>query len=759
MSEMTPLMKQYHSIKRNYPDCIVFFRLGDFYEMFGQDAVTASKILQITLTSRDKAKDSPMPMCGIPHFAADSYISRLIKADHKVAVCEQVEDAKESKGLVKREVVKVHTPGTYLAGNPKENSYILGFTQKENIFGIAVADISTGEFIVYQSHENLEDEISRFEPREILYPASLKNDPSLMNNLDGFYLTTYDDWYFDYLEAYGKLLKHFKVTSLEGYGCEGMVVAISAAGALLNYLEETQKQTDTFKRIRVLRYESHMLLDATSQRNLELTKSMNSGDREGSLLWVIDETLSPMGGRLLRSWLLNPLLDTKDIRLRQSAVAAFASDSGLLSKIQGHLKDISDIERQASRINSGTANARDLLALKNSLNVLPAFKETLQDYDNERIRYLTKHIEEFEEIRTLVTGAIAGDPPLGLKEGGLIKKGYSPEVDELREISGSGRDFIASLQNRERNRTGISSLKVGYNRVFGYYIEVTKPNLPRVPDDYTRKQTLVNGERFITPELKEYESKILGAEDRLKNLEYGIFVRIREDIAGYTERLQETSFSIAELDALQGLAFIARKYNYECPEVHDGDVIQISEGRHPVIERMLQGERFVPNDTLIDTGSSNILIITGPNMAGKSTYMRQVALIVLLAHIGSFVPAKEAKIGIVDRIFTRIGASDVITKGQSTFMVEMIETANILNNAGKRSLILLDEVGRGTSTFDGISIAWAVAEYISKVLKSRTLFATHYHELTELSLCLEGVRNLNVAVKEWGDEIIFLRKI
>jgi DNA mismatch repair protein MutS len=759
MSELTPLMRQYHDIKKNYPDCIVFFRLGDFYEMFGQDAIVASNILQITLTSRDKGKEDPTPMCGVPYFAAETYISKLIKAGHKVAICEQVEDPKEAKGIVKREVVKVYTPGTFQPENPKENNYIIGFTQKENIFGFAVADITTGEFFVYQSHGNLEDEITRFEPKEILFPHTLKNNTSIINSLNGFYLTPYDDWYFDYLEAYRKLLNHFKVTSLEGYGCEGMVVAISAAGALLNYLEETQKSTTVFKKIKVLRRETHMVLDANTQKNLEITRNMRDGGKEGSLLGVIDHTLTPMGGRLLRSWLLNPLLDIEEIRERQDAISSLVEDKGRLSKIQALLKGISDIERLKSKIDTGTANARDLLSLRNSLEKLPPLKELLGEYNNERIKHLSGQIDVLSQISSLIKDAIVDDPPLSIKDGGLIKKGFNPEIDELREISGSGKDFIASLQARERERTGISSLKVGYNKVFGYYIEVTRPNLSQVPPDYIRKQTLLSGERFITPELKEYEAKVLGAEERLKNLEYEIFVGIRDNISKHTERLQKTSSAIAEIDVLQGFAFAAHKYNYERPIVDDGDVIQITEGRHPVIERVLTGEKFVPNNVLIDTGSNNILIITGPNMAGKSTYLRQVALIVLLAQIGSFIPAKEARIGIVDRIFTRIGASDILTKGQSTFMVEMIETANILNNATNRSLILLDEIGRGTSTFDGISIAWAVVEYIAKKLKARTLFATHFHELTELALCLDGIKNLNVAVREWGDEIIFLRKI
>ncbi len=759
MSELTPLMKQYNDIKQSYPDCIVFFRLGDFYEMFGRDAVNASKILRITLTTREKGKEIPVPMCGFPHFAADAYISKLIKAGHKVAVCEQVEDPKEAKGIVRREVVKVVTPGTFLPENPKENNYILGFSQRENIFGFAVADISTGEFLIYQFHGNLDDEISRFEPKEVLYPVSLKNNPAILNSLNGFYLTAYDDWYFDYLEAYRKLLGHFRVSSLDGYGCEGMMVAISSAGALLNYLEETQKQTATFKKISVLNHKSHMLLDASAQKNLEITKAMKEGEKENTLLRVIDETHTPMGGRLLRSWLLNPLLDTEVIAQRQRAVSALISDTGRHRKMQGFLEGISDIERQASKISSGTANARDLMSLKNSMGILPGLKTLLQEYENKKISSLSGQIDVLSDVRSVIEQGIAENPPLGLKDGGLIREGFNPEIDELRAISGSGKDFIASLQVKERERTGISSLKVGYNRIYGYYIEVTKPNLSQVPGDYIRKQTLVSGERFITPELKEYEAKILGAEDRLKNLEYDCFTGIRNDISRETERLQKTSSAISEIDVLHSLAFVAEKYNYSCPVVDDGSVIQFSEGRHPVLERLSFREKFIPNDILIDTDSNKILIITGPNMAGKSTYMRQTALIVLLAQIGSFVPAREARIGTVDRIFTRIGASDVITRGHSTFMVEMIETANILNNATAKSLILLDEVGRGTSTFDGISIAWAVAEFIVKNLKARTLFATHYHELTELSLCLEGIKNLNAAVKEWGDEIIFLRKI
>jgi DNA mismatch repair protein MutS len=758
MSELTPLMKQYQKIKRNYPDTIVFFRLGDFYEMFGQDAVIASKVLQITLTSRDKGKKDPLPMCGVPHHASESYLAKLVVAGYKVAICEQVEDAGDTKGIVKRDVVRVVTPGTFLPDNPKENNFIAGFFKKENIYGLAVADISTGEFLVYETHNNLGDEISRFQPREILYPYSLKNNPDVMG-LEDYYLTGYDDWYFDYIEAYRKLINHFRVTSLDGYGCEGMIVAVSAAGALLNYLEETQKGALTFKKIGVLRRESRMMLDATTLRNLEITKNMQTGGIEGTLLWVMDETMTPMGGRLIRNWLLNPLLDVGEIRQRQGAVSALYGEPDRSVKLRGFLKMIYDIERLSSRVENGSANARDLLALRNSLEVLPELKESAQQYEDGAIRALSGEIEPLSDVKTLIEKAVAEEPPPGLKDGGLIRKGFNPEVDELREISSSGKDFIASLQTREKERTGITSLKVGYNRVFGYYIEVTKANLSQVPDDYIRKQTLVNGERYITPELKEYEAKVLGAEERLKNLEYDVFVRIRDEVANETAKLQKTASAVAAIDAIQGLASVAKKYNYECPVVDDSEVISITESRHPVIERLLSGDKFIPNDALMDANSNRISIITGPNMAGKSTYMRQISLIVLMAQVGSFVPARQARIGVVDRIFTRIGASDVLTRGQSTFMVEMIETANILNNATKKSLILLDEVGRGTSTFDGISIAWAVVEYISRHVKARTLFATHYHELTELSLTLDGIRNLNVAVKEWGDEIIFLRRI
>jgi len=758
MNGLTPLMKQYNSIKMKHPDAILFFRLGDFYEMFGQDAIIASRVLQITLTSRDKDKEDPIPMCGVPYFTAETYISRLIRAGYKVAICEQIEDARDARGIVKRDVVRVITPGTSMPDDPKENNYILCIFQKEDTYGISVADVTTGEFLLYESSNNIIDEVSRFSPGEIIYPVSLKNNQSIMENLRDYYLTSYDDWYFDYIEAYRKLLSHFRVASLDGFGCEGMIVAISAAGALLSYLEETQKGNITFKRVKVLRTGSYMLIDGATQRNLEILKNIETNEARGSLLWALDETLTPMGGRLLKRWLLNPLLSIDEIRMRQSIITSFIEKQDSLSRIREILKGISDIERLNSRIGSGSANARDMLSLRDSLRFIPELKKAIMP-ENEFIMAIINRIDAIPEVYGLIDAAIDDNAPPVLKEGGLIKGGFNREVDELREIKRSGKDFIASLQERERKRTGISSLKVGYNRVFGYYIEVTKPNIPLVPPDYIRKQTLAGVERFVTPELKEHEAKVMSAEGRLSELEYQIFTDIRNEVSRYGERLQATASAIAEIDVYQSLAYVAKRYNYVCPYVDDSKKIEIVDGRHPVLERLSLNERFIPNDAVIDDGDNMILVITGPNMAGKSTYMRQVALIILLAQVGSFVPAREARIGIVDRIFTRIGASDIITKGQSTFMVEMLETANILNNATDRSIIILDEVGRGTSTFDGISIAWAVVEYIAKVLKSRTLFATHYHELTELSHSLNGVKNLNVAVKEWDDEIIFLRKV
>lgn len=773
MSELTPLMKQYFSIKEKYHDAIVLFRLGDFYEMFGEDAKIASNILQIALTSRDKSKDDPMHMCGVPYFSVDGYISKLIKAGHKVAICEQVEDPKLAKGIVQREVVKVITPGTHIPEQPKENAYIMSIFPYQGLTGITVADLSTGEFIVYETDKSIEDEIGRHEPREILCPKSTEDNIHYQEAFRGIYVSYYDDWYFDYTEAYKMLLRYFKVSSLDGYGCSNMNAAISAAGALISYLEDSQKIL-TFKKISVLNQTSYMFLDSATKRNLELIHNLKADQKnnssEGSLLWVLDETLTPMGGRFMRNAITKPLLSSPEIIKRQDAVEAIIEDYELMEELRTTIRRIQDIERLTSRIISKSAGPRDLIALKSSVEYMPKIKKLLLSSTNAYIKEIGSSISEFVDLKDLIDFSIVENPPVNPRDGGIIRKGFSKEVDELRNISISGKDFIARLEAEEKQRTGISSLKVGFNKVFGYYIEITKPNLNLVPDDYIRKQTLANCERFITQDLKEYETKVLGAEDRLKELEYDIYMNILEKLQKYTNQLLETSAQIAMLDFLLSLATVAKRYDYVKPVISDDDVIGIVDGRHPVIERMfgvrsselgaqaVEG-KFIPNNTLLDCNENRLLIITGPNMAGKSTYMRQTALIVLMAQIGSFVPAESARIGIVDRIFTRIGASDYITKGQSTFMVEMIETANILNNATEKSLILLDEVGRGTSTFDGISIAWAVAEYLANNINARTLFATHYNELTDLALKIDGVKNYNVVVREWGDEVIFLRKI
>jgi DNA mismatch repair protein MutS len=765
MSELTPLMKQFFGVKEQHPDAIVFFRLGDFYEMFGEDARIASRILQIALTSRDKNKEDQMPMCGIPHFSADAYITKLVRAGHKVAICEQVEDPKLAKGIVQREVVRVVTPGTHQPDQPKENAYIMSIFPYQNVSGIAFADISTGEFIVFETDKPVEDEISRIEPREILCPASMKDNLYYKDAFLGWYVTYYDDMYFDFSESYRALLKHFRVASLEGYGCEGMQAAISAAGGLISYLEETQKIL-TFKKITVPGTSLYMFLDAATKRNLELLHNIKDGSVEGSLLWVLDETLTPMGGRFIRNAITNPLVDISAVIERHQAVEAVVEDFDLFDELRYSLRKVQDIERLTSRVISKAAGPRDVTALKGSLEFIPVIKKSLLKSNADCISNIGKHMEDFADLRQLIESCIVESPPASSRDGGFIRKGFSSKVDELRDISTHGKDFIARLETEERQKTGISSLKIGFNKVFGYYIEITNANLHLVPPDYTRKQTLANCERFITFDLKEYETKVLGAEDRLKEIESELFLEMLDRMQRYTGSLLNTSAHIALIDFYSTLAFAAKKYDYVRPVISDGDIIEITEGRHPVIERLINirgmhsmDEKFISNNALLDSSDNRLLIITGPNMAGKSTYMRQVALIILMAQIGSFVPASNAKIGVVDRIFTRIGASDFIARGQSTFMVEMIETANILNNATRKSLILLDEVGRGTSTFDGISIAWAVAEYIAGKIRARTLFATHYNELTDLAMNMDGIKNYNAVVKEWGDEVIFLRKI
>jgi len=752
-------MKQYFSVKEHHKDAILFFRLGDFYEMFGEDAEKASGILQIALTTRDRSKEEPIPMCGIPYFASESYISKLVKAGYKVAICEQMEDPKDAKGIVKREVVKIITPGTHEPENPKENIYIMSIFPSEDKHGVAGADISTGDFFVYETDKNIEDEMSRFEPREVIVPMGIKDNLFYGEALKQFYVTGYDDWNFDYGEAYKILLRYFKVSSLEGYGCEGLTSALSAAGALVRYLEDTQKETFCLKKIDVMRQESYMFIDGTTQRNLELTYNPNYRSREGTLLWVLDETLTPMGARYLRSSILKPLIHVQDIHMRQNAIEHLVDGYELLEELRTSLRKIQDLERLSARVHAKNAHARDLVAIKNSASCLPKIKRFLHHSHNPYLHKVAEDISEFSSLRALIEKAVVDNPPLNIREGGIIKEGYHKDIDELRNISSKGKDFLTGLEQRERQRTGISSMKVGYNKIYGYYLEVTKANLHMVPDNYIRKQTLVGGERYITEELKEFENKIIGSEERLRNLEYHLFQKILDALQKDVPLLTKTASALAVVDLLSTLAVVAKRYNYVKPEVNESGIIEIEDGRHPVLERMPSEERFIPNSITMNNTDDRLLIITGPNMAGKSTFMRQTALIVIMAQIGSFIPASAAHIGVTDRIFTRIGASDVLTKGQSTFMVEMIEVSNIIHNATDKSLILLDEIGRGTSTFDGISIAWAVAEHILKELRARTLFATHYNELTELSLTHDGVRNYNVSVKEWGDEIIFLRKI
>ncbi|MCX8031533.1 MAG: DNA mismatch repair protein MutS [Thermodesulfovibrionales bacterium] len=758
-------MKQYFSIKERFKDAILFFRLGDFYEMFDEDAKIASKILQITLTTRNKDTESPIPMCGIPYFSADSYISRLIKEGYKVAICEQLEEPKHAKGIVHREVVRVITPGTYNPENPKENSFVLSFFKKAKKIGIAAADISTGEFFIFETEGSIENEIARFNPKEVLCPESRRSDLYFQSSFEGYYVTFIDDMYYEYSEAYKTVLKYFGVTTLSGFGCENMEIAISSAGALLSYLLETQRVV-SFQKIQVFNPTSLMLIDSTSLKNLEIIENLKDKTSEGSLLWVLDNTLTPMGGRYLRRALLNPLTDISEICRRNEAVEFLFENFNIRENLKAGLKDIQDIERLTMKILYATATPRDLQALKGSLQTLPKIKEIISSEEKTYLSELSKEIEDFDYIVNLISNTLVDSPPISVSDGGIIRSGFNQRVDELREISSSAKDFISKLEAQERQKTSIQSLKIGYNRVFGYYIEVTKTNIDLVPPHYIRKQTLVNAERFITEELKEYEAKILQAESNLISLEIEFFNNLLDEVKHYSEALLRASKAIAVVDFLYSLASVAKKYDYVKPFLREDGVINITNGRHPVLERLISKEnlthlvdRFIPNDTYLDLQDNRLLIITGPNMAGKSTYMRQVALIVLLAQIGSFVPAKRAEIGVVDRIFTRIGAVDFIGKGQSTFMVEMAEVANILNNATDNSLVILDEVGRGTSTFDGVSIAWAVAEFLASEIKCRTLFATHYHELADIVFTVEGTKNYNAVVKEWGDEIIFLRKI
>lgn len=773
MTGLTPMMQQYIQIKEQHKDAILFFRLGDFYEMFFDDAIIASKDLEITLTGKDCGLEERAPMCGVPFHSAEGYIAKLIEKGHKVAICEQTQDPAEAKGLVERQVVRVVTPGTILETSmldDKSNNYLVSVSiVDQNSLGMAFADISTGEFFVCQlskgnTLDKLLDELSRLNPSEILFNDEVQADKSLINMIRSrfsSYITFYHQWAYQYESAYKKLLSHFKVQSLVGYGCEDMEHGISAAGALLEYLSETQKNTlEYINQIKAYFPQNFMVLDNTARRNLELIETIRGKGKRGSLLWLLDKTNTAMGGRLLRKWVQQPLIEKNEIVKRQDVLQELINNPILMEDLRSHLEKVYDLERLISRISFGSGNARDMLSLKQSLEVLPPIKELLKSAASQLFEYFYSEIDILEDVYTLLENSIFETPPTTLKEGNIIKSGYNVKLDDYRHAMTEGKDWIAALEQQEREKTGIKNLKIGFNKIFGYYIDITKSYYDLVPTSYIRKQTLANSERYITDELKEVEDKILGAEDKSIRLEYDIFCEIREQVAGHADRIQKTAAVLAALDALYSLAKVSFENGYIRPSIHENGILSIKDGRHPVVEKTLPHGLFVPNDTNLSS-REHLMIITGPNMAGKSTYMRQVALIVLMAQIGCFVPAKEAEIGIVDRIFTRVGASDDLSSGQSTFMVEMNEVANILNNATSKSLLVLDEIGRGTSTFDGLSIAWAVIEHICQepLLKSKTLFATHYHELTELEGQIKGIQNYCIAVKEQGDDIIFLRRI
>jgi DNA mismatch repair protein MutS len=766
---LTPAMKQYLEIKEKHRDCVLFFRMGDFYEMFFEDAVTASKVLDIALTSRNKNKEDSIPLCGIPYHAASSYIATLIDHGFKVAICEQIEDPKMAQGIVKREVVRIITPGLVVDPenlDAKANNYLAGVAVRDGVYGLAYADISTGEFRVTQMADRdfFVDEVIRHDFREILVEESLNGSRLIRDfSSDGGRLTINDlsSDYFD-IEAARKILTEYFPQAPDRLEAEGHPVMMSAAGAVLRYIRETQKDhLNHINDIQYYRSENYLILDDNAKRNLELFSTIQGNTKSGSLFHVLDETVTAMGGRRLRRWLQYPLIDTGKIRERLLSVAEIKEQHLLRRDLRRLLSPMADLERLGGRITMGVCNARDLAALKNSIQEVPALKEVLNGLVAPMMVALREKLDEMPEVADLIQRSIVEDPPLTIREGGMIKEGYDPALDRLISIMREGKRTITALEEKEKKRTGIPSLKVGFNSIFGYYIEVTKTHAASVPEDYIRKQTLVNAERYINQELKEYEYTVLNAEDKRKDLEYELFIQVRDVVAKEIRRIQTTASAFADMDTLSSLAETAERYGYCCPTVDGEDVIDIKDGRHPVVERVSLSDGFVPNDTFLDCSGSRFLMITGPNMAGKSTYIRQVALIVIMAQMGGFVPAREARIGVVDRIFTRVGASDSLARGQSTFMVEMTEVANILKNATRKSLILLDEVGRGTSTFDGLSIAWAAAEYIhdASSIGARTLFATHYHQLTDMALTKDGVKNCHVAVKEWGDRIIFLRKI
>jgi len=770
MATATPMMQQYFSIKEQYKDCILFFRLGDFYEMFFSDAEIASKELEITLTGKDCGMEQRAPMCGVPFHAADGYIARLVAKGFKVAICEQIEDPALAKGIVKRDVIKVVTPGTITdiaMLDERKNNYLMSVCRNGNFYGIAAVDITTGDFYTTKitwgnTKGKLLDELAKYLPSELVVNSEFNSDTEFLSELNrrfNTYISTIDDSSFEYGIALDTLKTHFENVKLNLLDYD---ISVNASGALLKYLDMTQKVSlSHIQNFNSYNIEEYMVLDVATRRNLELTETMREKSKRGSLLWVLDKTMTSMGGRLLRKWIEQPLVNLGDIQLRLNAVDEFKNKFMARVEARELFKRVYDIERLMGKVVLGSVNCRDLIALKNSIGQIPYIKNILSDLEAQYNKNCFEQLDCLEDVCQLIEASIIDDPPITIKEGGIIKDGYNAEVDKLRQASTQGKDWIAAIEVAEREKTGIKNLKVGFNRVFGYYIEVTKSYFSLVPAEYIRKQTLANCERYITPELKEIEDTILGAEEKIIYLEHSLFTEIKDAIAMQLTRIKTTAKSLAELDALASLAEVADREDYCMPEVSATDEIQIIDGRHPVVEKMIDKSSFVPNDTVLDMDEDRLAVITGPNMAGKSTYMRQTALIVLMAQIGSFVPATSAKIGLVDRIFTRVGASDDLASGQSTFMVEMSEVANILINATQRSLLILDEIGRGTSTFDGLSIAWAVIEYIvnKENLGCRTLFATHYHELTELEGKLTGIKNYCITVKEKGEDVIFLRKI
>lgn len=770
MAEYSPMMQHYLKTKEEYKDCILFYRLGDFYEMFFDDALVVSKELELTLTGKDCGQAERAPMCGIPFHAAETYLNRLVANGHKVAICEQVEDPKQAKGIVKREVIRIVTPGTNLntqALDETKNNYLMSIVYLGEKIGVSIADFSTGDYFVTElsSGSELIDEINKFVPSEIItneYFSMSGIDLTAVNDKLGITMSTLDSWYFDEDTCIKKLLTHFKVGVLDGLGLKDYTAGTIAAGALLLYLYEMQKgSVDHITSIVPYTTGKYMLIDSSSRRNLELVETMREKQKKGSLLWVLDKTKTAMGARALRSMIEQPLINKEDILKRQAGIEECNNRAIDREEIREYLNPVYDLERIMTKISCKSANPRDLIAFRNSLEMLPHIKKLIGTMESDLFAECFANLDDLADIYSLISSAIVEEPPITIREAGIIKEGFSKEADELRRAKTEGKEWLAQLEAREKEATGIKNLKVKYNKVFGYYLEVTNSFKNLVPADWVRKQTLTNAERYTTDELKKLEDVILGAEDKLCSLEYDLFNEVRDSIAAEVRRIKSTARAIAEIDVYTALSVVAQQYNYVKPAINEKGIIDIKNGRHPVVEKMIRNDMFVANNTYLDNAKNRISIITGPNMAGKSTYMRQTALIVLMAQIGSFVPAQESNIGIVDRIFTRVGASDDLASGQSTFMVEMTEVANILRNATPKSLLILDEIGRGTSTFDGLSIAWAVVEYIAntKVLGAKTLFATHYHELTELEGTLDGVNNYCIAVKENGDDIVFLRKI